>query len=79
MIEVPTMYKELANAEDRRNFIARWVRIGGSKGDLKVMVAQELEFNTTSKKKDSTGLLLPGQIAELKGLKQATYKDPGNF
>ena len=73
------MYKELSNAGDRRNFIARWVRNGGSKGDLKVMVAQEMEFNTTSKKKDSTGMLLPGQIAELKGLKQATYKDQATF
>ena len=72
---ISSMYKELANAEDRRNFIARWVRNGGSKRDLKVMVAQEMEFNTTSKKKGSTGMLLPGQIAELRGLKQATYKD----
>ena len=36
--------------------------------------AQELEFSSKTRKKDQSGLLLPGQIAELKGLKASTYK-----
>ena len=72
------LYK-LATNDERKGFIARWLRSGGSKGDLKVQVQQELIFFAETSKLKTVGHMTPGQIAKHCELVREVYADLGLY
>ena len=62
------LYDKCQSAEERKQFVQRWARNGGSKGDLKVLIKQEITLCKESWSLKEEGMMTPGQIATLIGL-----------
>ena len=74
--QLANLYGQCASSDARRSFIGRWLKCGGSKGDVKVFVQQEMLFLNQSTDVERDGFLTPGQIATLVSLDRACYKTP---
>ena len=71
--ELGSLYKSCTGADERRAFIQRWLHAGGSKGDVKALIEQEVILRNESKKDLTTGFQTPGNIAKLLNLNHNWY------
>ena len=59
------LYRQCNTPEAKKAFIGRWLHAGGSKGDVKGLIEQELVIQAQSQKLTTDGYMTPGAIAEL--------------
>ena len=61
--QLADMYHNLTSTQERKAFISKWIRNGGAKGDIGILVRQSIDLKDESSSKISAGFVTPGVIA----------------
>ena len=69
------LYQQCKDLASRKEFISRWLKAGGSRGDCKVLVTQEMDFQAQAQKCIQSGWITPGSVADLMKVDRANYGD----
>ena len=77
--QLAALYERCDSTEARKGFIARWLRSGGAKGDIKVMVEQEMRFLNQKTQGKKSGMLTPGQIGTLVSVHRSSYSSDAEY
>ena len=70
-----SLYEQCGDAASRKQFISKWLKSGGSRGDTKLMVTQALQFTSEESRCTKCGWITPGQISELMKVDRNNYGD----
>ena len=73
------LYNQISSADDKKAFVARWLKSGGAKGDIKLQVQQEICFLSETNKNKNVGHMTPGIIAKHLELRREVYTDAFKF
>ena len=78
-LQLSALYKKCTSNEARREFIGRWLKNGGAKGDSKAMLTQELHQQCMNTSQMRKGYVTPDTVATLHNLQRANYDAAADF
>ena len=79
VLQLAELYQKLQTPDQRRSFISKWLKNGGAKGDIAILVKQDIHISNENSAVDVVGYMTPGMIAEKEHVARARYESEQQF